>query len=164
MSFSKVEVLEKVNDSQLIQIGILSASALIAPIFSNQLITGSIVNATLFIAASTLSPNAALLICLLPSLIALGVGTLPAPLAPLLPGIMLSNVLLATSFIAANKLNYWPRMIISSLIKFLFLFAFSSLFTNIVSSGLIVMMSWPQLITALMGGILAYGTLKFIKK
>lgn len=164
MGFSKEEVLEKINAKELAQVGILSAAALAAPLLSNQLITGSIVNATLFIAASTLSPNAALLICLLPSLIALGVGTLPAPLAPLLPAIMLSNVLLVTSFILANKLNYWPRMIISSLIKFSFLFAFSSLFANLISSGLRVMMSWPQLITALMGGVLAYGVLKFRKK
>ena len=164
MGFSKEEVLEKINTSQLVQFGVLSASALVAPVFSNQLITGSIVNATLFIAASTLSVNGALMICLLPSLIALGVGTLPSALSPLLPAIMLSNVFLVILFILTNKSNYWTRIIVSSFIKFIFLFGFSSLFTNLVSSKMIVMMGWPQLITALCGGTLAYGVLKFIRK
>lgn len=157
----KEYILGRVNIATAIQFLVLATVAVTAPLFSNQLITGSLVNATLFIAASTLSIEGAILICLLPSLIALGVGTLPIVLAPLLPLIMISNILLVLIFVSFKKSNYWSRMVIASISKFIFLFGLSSLvmnllFQNSLASKFMIMMSWPQLVTALIGGSLAY--------
>ncbi len=47
------------------------AIAVLSPYFGNQLITGSIINALLFISASVLGLEAAFLLCLIPSLISI---------------------------------------------------------------------------------------------
>ena len=50
----------------------------------------------------------------------------------------------------------------ASLLKFAFLFAITSYFLK-VSSPLLVMMHWPQLFTALAGGLIAVGIMKILK-
>ncbi len=69
----------------------LTSVITIAPLFHFQPVTGPIVNAILFIAVSLLGIEYALLIGLIPSVIALSTGLLPAILAPMIPFIMLSN-------------------------------------------------------------------------
>lgn len=165
----KQNILSKVNVTTAIQFSVLATVAVSAPLFQNQLISGSLVNATLFIAASTLNIEGAILICLLPSLIALGVGTLPLALAPLLPYIMISNILLVITYIYLKNLNYWFKIITASILKFIFLFSISSLVVNllfpkILATNLLIMMSWPQLLTALIGGGLAYSVVRNNKK
>ncbi|PIR92822.1 hypothetical protein COT99_04115 [Candidatus Falkowbacteria bacterium CG10_big_fil_rev_8_21_14_0_10_43_10] len=65
--------------------------------------------------------------------------------------------------------NFWSGMIMASLLKFAFLFSASSLVINLllkkeIAAQVAAMMSWPQLLTALTGGLIALAFLKGIKK
>ncbi len=156
----KIITLNKINLQIIYKFIALLSVVFIAPFFHNQIITGTIVNASLFIAVTTINPIGAILIGLLPSTVALFTGTLPIFLVPMLPIIMLSNVLLILIFNYTKKLNYWTSISISGLTKFLFLFFSSSL---ILTSDLTIINSSfgiIQLITTLFGGTLAYFLIK----
>jgi hypothetical protein len=142
--------------------------AVIAPMFAHQLITGSLVNATLFIATGLLGVRAGVLVGMFPSIVALSLGTLPAPLAPMLPFIVLSNALLVSVFALFSK-RYWRAMVLASGVKYAFLFLASSVIVGLLPQQewmrlVAVMMSWPQLVTALVGGCLAFVVLKTLRK
>ncbi len=153
----------------LIKFIVLMALATLAPLFQEQAVTGSIVNATLFISTALLGIKAGILIGLIPSLIALSVGILPLVLAPIIPFIMLGNGILVTVFSYFKEKNYWLAVVGASLLKFIFLFSVSSIIINFFLKGEIaskaaIMMSWPQFFTALSGGLIAFLFLKSIKK
>ena len=102
----------------------------------------------------------------IPSVIALSVGTLPAPLAPMVPYIMLSNAILIFAFDAVRKKNYWAAVAVASLLKFAFLFATSSVVIGLLlkqelAMSVSAMMSYPQLLTALLGGVLAFAFIRY---
>lgn len=142
--------------------------AYFAPFLKQQLVTGTIVNATLFITVSLLGTRAGIIMAMIPSLIALAVGTLPTPLAPMLPFIMLSNIFLVLIFKVLEK-KYFLAITIASTLKFAFLFLSSSIIINLLlknelAQSIIIMMSWPQFITALLGGLLAYLFLRYFPK
>ena len=144
---------------------ILLTIATIVPLFHFQPITGPIVNAVLFIAVSLLGIQNAIFIGLIPSLIALSTGLLPAVLAPMVPFIMLGNAILIVVFGYLKRKNFWLGVVSASVLKFLFLFSTSSIVINLllkkeVASKVAAMLSWPQLATALTGGIIAYLFLK----
>jgi len=141
----------------LIKFALLLSISITAPLLHNQIITGSLVNAALFIGTATVGVFGASLICLLPSIFALASGTLPAALAPFIPFIMASNIILVAVFFYLKKYNYWLRIIIASCLKFLFLFFASLSIINFSTS----MFSWIQFLTALIGGTMAYFILKF---
>ena len=160
MNQIKTLVINKEKIFVLSQFIILIGIATAAPLFHSQPITGSIVNATLFIAVVLLGVKSAILIGLVPSLIALSTGLLSPVLAPMIPFIMTGNAVLILVFNYLRNKNYWLAIISASFIKFLLLFSFS----REISSAIAVMMSWPQLLTALSGGLIAYLFLKAVKK
>lgn len=147
------------------------AIAIIAPYFGNQLITGSIVNALLFISASVLGLEAAFLLCLIPSLISIYTGLLPLVLAPIIPFIMTGNAILVLIFYrrrtSANG-RFWSSAILAAFVKFAFIFATGMILVNSVLHGIaksvLLMISWPQLATAIAGACIAFLFLKIIKK
>jgi hypothetical protein len=135
----------------------------------SQPITGSLVNAILFIATTFLGIETAIMIGLIPSVIALSFGLLPVILAPMVPFIMISNALLVIIFGLFQKRNYWLAVISASLIKFIFLFSTSSVVIGLlikkeIAAKVAAMMSWPQLFTALSGGIIAWLIIKAARK
>ncbi len=141
----------------------------LAPLAGNQYVTGPLVNATLFLSAALLGPQAAVMVGLFPSLIALSVGLLPAVLAPMVPFIMTANALLIASFSLLRKRNSWLAAISASFLKFLFLSASSFAVLELISKKEIaqkaaLMMSWPQLLTALLGAAIACFILKISGK
>lgn len=143
--------------------------AVIVPLFHNQMATGPIINAVFFVAVMMVGVEKALFISLIPSVIALSIGLLPIILAPMIPFIMIGNVILISGFNFLKDKNYWLAVILSSFLKFIFLYASSFIVVNLImkkeiASSISSMMSWPQLITALLGGFLAYIFLKIIKK
>ena len=153
----------------LIQFVVLVGVATIAPLFGQQAITGSIVNAVLFTTVAVLGLPAAILAGLAPSLIAISVGLLPSILAPMIPFIMTGNIILILIFNYLKNRNYWLGMISASIFKFLFLFGTSSIIANLIlkkeiAQKVIIMMGLPQLLTALAGGLIAYLFLKSIKR
>jgi hypothetical protein len=148
---------------------ILIGIATFAPVLHYQPITGPLVNATLFIAAAYLGPQTAILVGLFPSLIALSTGLLPAPLAPMIPFIMFGNAILIITATSLGSKNYWLKIAFASSLKFLFLFGTSFIVINFITETQIaqnvaLLMSWPQLVTALAGGVIAYPVIKLLKK
>ncbi|MFH1890757.1 MAG: iron hydrogenase [Candidatus Kuenenbacteria bacterium] len=179
--------LAKVNISYAVKFIILLTLATGAPLlgFHSQWITGPIVNMALVLSVYILGIRGALLIGLLPSTIALGTGLLPAVLAPMIPFIIIANTLLVftldyfanqstiyNSQPATHNLQpriYWASLIVASGLKYLFLFSTSSIVAGLLlkqalAAQVAILMSWPQFFTALIGGILAWGILKIVKK
>lgn len=150
----------------LLKFFVLISIATLAPLAQNQFITGTVVNATLFVSTALLGVQVGILIGLFPSLIALSVGLLPFVLAPMIPFIIIGNLLLVMTFGRLEGKNYLMRIVLASVLKFGFLFAMSFFVVDIimkseVASKVAVMLSWPQLVTALAGGVVS---LIFIKK
>ena len=150
--------LEKISALAMIKFGTLLLIVSLAPLINHQLITGTIINATLFITVIILGIYPALFITFIPSLIALMSGLLPIIMAPMIPFIVISNIIMVLIF-NRLKLNYWIKITSASLLKFVFLSFVTYYFTMSVmeiNPAIISMMSWPQLFTALSGGLLAY--------
>jgi hypothetical protein len=142
-------------------VALFAISAVVPFFIHQQAITGPIVNAVLFISASLLGSQSAILIGLFPSLIALSTGLLPVALAPIIPFIMVGNIILVLVFSKLKNKNFWLAILSASFLKFLFLFASSSIVINLISQNAIakqvaLAMSWSQLATAFAGGIIAY--------
>lgn len=143
--------------------------SVISPFLHFQAVTGTVVNAVLIITAVILGKREAVTIGIFPSLISIVAGFLSPVAIPLIPFIVIGNALMIFLFSFLYKESYWKGMISGSLLKFSFLylsgvflldFFKGNNFDNIVSA----MFSWQQLLTALSGGIVAYATLKILKK
>lgn len=148
-------------------VGLLSV-AMIVPLFHQQMITGPIVNATLFVATAVLGVSGGILVGLIPSVVALSAGLLPPVLAPMVPFIMIGNTMMVVAFYFLKDKNYWQGMVLGSVLKFVFLYSTSAVVINLllqkeVAAQVSLMMSWPQLLTALLGGCLAYVFIKWVK-
>lgn len=165
---TKILALSKNQIISIAQFGALLAAAILAPLLHNQLITGSIVNAVLFLATALLGWPSAVAIGALPSLIAAVSGTLPAPLIPMIPFIITGNALLIVVFFLLKNKNYFLGAGLASVLKFLFLYStsatlFQFLLPQKLAPQMAMMMSWPQLYTALLGGLIAFVFLRFYK-
>jgi len=139
---------------------LLIAIAAAAPVLKNQVITGVIVNATLFIGAYYLSTSQALLLGILPGSMALAFGLLPPVLAPMLPFIIIGNSILVLSFSYLRKFNFWVGGAVSAILKFAFLYGMSFIVTGLIINQQVAasaseMMGLIQLVTALLGFIVA---------
>lgn len=132
-----------------------------APLIGNQIITGTIINASLLIAVILLGMRGAILLSLLPSLVSLSFGLLPMVMALMVPFIIMGNIALVYVFNLLREKNFFLGLIPAALVKFSFLFLISNFVISFfikqtVTDKIVVMMSYPQLITALMGGVVAY--------
>lgn len=167
---TQTEVLTRVNWRSITWFIGLMAMAIVLPRFiHNQFITGPIVNATLFLGTYYLGNGPAILVGLVPSVVALSSGLLPLPLAPMVPFIMISNAILIIVFNWARKINFGAGVIVSSLAKYLFLYLTASFVISkimpatLASKATLVMMAWPQLVTALIGALITFGIIKVLK-
>lgn len=154
---------------QLIQFSALLVFSIFAPLLKMQSLTGPLVNATLFLSTVLLGVRQGILIGSVSSSVALSIGLLPIFLSPMIPFIIISNMLLVLVFDYLRRKNYWLGVVSASLSKFLFLFLTSSAVINfLVKEEMIIklasIMGVPQLFTALTGGVIAFGALKIIKK
>jgi hypothetical protein len=150
----------------------LAIVAIFLPFFIHlQWITGPVVNAVLILAVFLLGIRSALFIALIPSVIALSSGLLPTPLAPMVPFIMLGNAVLVicVDWFARNYQNkvkgYWAGVSMGALLKFALLFYASDVVIGLLAKQELAvkvaqMMSWPQFVTAVAGGVLAWGFLR----
>lgn len=167
----RTRVWERVKVGEIVWfVGLMAIVAIIPHYVHNQFITGPIVNTTLFIGTVILGSGSAMLIGLVPSVVALASGLLPASLAPMVPFIMISNAVLVWSFGYLRKINYWAGVAGGTLLKYLFLYATSTIVVSMIANKSIsakaaaTMLAWPQIVTALVGGVIAYGILKMLKK
>ena len=116
----KAITLEKISAHTMVKFGTLLFIVSLAPVINHQLITGTIVNATLFVSVMIFGVYPALFIAFVPGLIALVSGLLPMVMAPIIPFIVISNIILVLTF-NTMKFNYWIKVISASFLKFLFL-------------------------------------------
>lgn len=175
MDYLKENVLTRVNTKALTQFLILGSVAIFLPfVLHVQLITGPIVNAILILTLFLCGIRSAVTLALVPSLMALAGGLLPAILAPVVPFIMISNLILIFSVeylykkFEQVKNGYWIGLVAGAGLKWSFLFLTTGLISNLlIKQELAIkvaeMMSWPQLATAIAGGIIAFGILKPLK-
>ena len=169
----KVKILTQINWQYLVRFGILLGVAVGVPMIGHsQWITGPIVNATLIAAVFVVGIRGALLIGMLPSVIALGGGLLPAPLAPMVPFIIIGNAILILLIDWSRRIdirnNYWFGLLVGAGLKYLFLFLSSGVVVRLLlqqslATKVAQMMSWPQFVTAVVGGVVAWGILKVIR-
>lgn len=143
--------------------------SVMAPFVGSQPITGTIVNAVLIVAAVILGKKEAITIGTFPSLMSVVTGLLIPAVVPLIPFIILSNIILILAFDIFRRKNYWKGVIYGSIAKFVSLSISGIILVkffewNSMSKIIAMMFSWQQLITAISGGIVAYGMLKILKK
>lgn len=153
----------------IIQFTLIIGMMLLASMIKNQFITGTIVNALFLIATVLLGLRQAIVIAFIPSMISYFTGLLPAPLGAFIPFIITGNIVLISIFYLIKNKNIFLSFACASVAKFAFLFLSSSyLYQWIIgkqlSANILLMMSWPQLVTAILGSILAFLFLTFLKK
>lgn len=166
---------------KLVRASLLLAIAIIIQILGknipeiNQFLVGPIVNAILIITAFVCGTWWGVGVGVLTPVIAWLVGQLPGPMAPFIPFIMIGNALFVIFFGILKNQQKWGKyigLILGSFVKFLFLsFSAAKLITvfNIglpqkIASKLVIMMGIPQLITALIGSIIALVLIKTLTK
>lgn len=151
-----------------LQLGIFISLTIMAPFFGNQFLTGSIVNALLFISATIMGVEYAILLCLIPSLVSIYTGFLPFILAPFIPFIMIGNILLVLVYSFLKQKGFWIGAIFASFVKFIFIGVSGLIMTNSILSGVtknvVTIISWPQLATAISGACIAYLFLKIVRR
>jgi hypothetical protein len=99
-----------------------------------------------------------------PSIIALSTGILAPVMVPMIPFIIFGNTLLVLAFDAGRK-NIVLGSVTAAVLKFGFLFVTSNIVASLVvnqqvANKVLLIMSWPQLVTALAGAALAFGFLR----
>ncbi len=133
-----------------------------------QLITGPLVNAILFLTVIFCGIRSGYLLSFVPSAFALLAGILPFMLAPLVPFIVISNVILVGVFDKLRQRGFWVAAISAAVLKFLFLFAsaqfLSRFFDKMWAQKALMMFSYPQLYTAIAGAFVAFLVLKLVPK
>lgn len=155
----------------LTRTSVLLALALVFQIGFTQFaqpVVGPLVNMTLLIAAVVVGSLPAIVIGCLTPLMAFVLGIMP--LLPLVPFIMLGNMLLILSFNlirrALPKYGEIYGVIVAALLKFAFLAVsiryLVTFFMEKVPPKIIAAFSLPQLYTALIGGFLAIIIVKYL--
>ncbi len=165
---NKIIALKKVLTFEMACFTVLFSGVLFAPLVGVQAITGPLVNAALFLAVIFTGVQGAILIAFFPSVVAFASGLLPVVMAPMIPFIITGNVILVLVFNHFQK-SFWQGVVVASFSKFLFLSLSFFIVVNLIaneafSRQAIVMMSWPQLATALVGGLIAYVVLGFFRE
>lgn len=168
MEKTKIAILENAY-AQAAAIALLVTVGAIAPFAHNQLVTGTIVNATLFLSVLFFGFRKAAVVAIAPSMITFAIGLFPAAMAFFIPYIIMSNLLLMGMCASAAKLPHAFRIALAAGAKFALLFSMSHLFVigfmgQSASSAFATAMSFPQLITALLGGLIAMGAAKLLQK
>lgn len=141
----------------------------------SQFLVGPVVNALLILACCICGLWYGVLVGALTPLLAWLVGQLAAPFGPFIPFIMIGNALFIIVFNIFNSkqgLRTYIGVILGAIIKFGFLFFSASKLVKLfalnlpekVANKLIIAMGIPQLITALIGGILAIFIYKLLVK
>ncbi|MDO8668444.1 MAG: ECF transporter S component [bacterium] len=176
MEIIKEQTLEKVNVQSMTRFVALAGVAMFLPFFIHlQWISGPIVNALLILILFLVGIRSALVVALVPSLMALAGGLLPAVLSPVVPFIMISNAIFVLSvdriydWSKDSSRGYWIGVLVGAILKFLFLYISVSFIAKLlIKQELAVkvaqMMSWPQLATAVLGGMIAWVILKWLKR
>lgn len=128
-------------------------------------IVGPLVNACLIIAAAVVGFSGGCTIAVLAPAGAYLTGA-AIPL-PFLPFVAVGNAILVAGFCLLRK-NQWAGLAVGAVAKFLFLWGSVVLFLSLrnkpLAGAMLFTFSWPQLVTAIVGGMIALGVLAAIRK
>jgi hypothetical protein len=152
-------------------LGLIGLGVLIPQLGLPQAITGPLVNALLILTVETAGIGPAVLVGLTTPLSALAHGVLPLPLMVMIPFIGIANAVLSTIYGALRTRSRWLALAAGAVLKFAWLYGVTSWLIayplQIAISGaaqpvalppaLVSMMQWPQLVTALAGGLIFSG-------
>lgn len=176
MEYLKIKTMEGVDTRAIATFLGFAGVATMMPFYIHlQWLTGPLVNAILIIVLFLVGIRSALVLCLVPSLMALAGGLLPVVLAPVVPFIMISNTLLVLTVdwfylnIKDNARGYWYGVILGAALKFAFLYLSVAYIGRLLvkqelTAKVAQMMSWPQFATAVVGGLIAWFVLKWLKR
>lgn len=138
---------------------------------NNNFIVGPLVNMCLILAVISAGLWGGVAIAVLSPLVSLINNHAPvaAALLPFTPFIVLANVILVVTFYLLYNRNKYVGVVAAALLKFGFLLGAINIFLNVFSfpkfaAKLLVLFSWPQLITALIGGFIALPILARLQK
>jgi TRAP-type C4-dicarboxylate transport system permease small subunit len=130
---------------------------------ANQFIVGPLVNACLLVAAAFIGLGGGAVVSILSPFGAILTGAaIPLPFAPIIAVGNFILVLLYVIFMKKQVLGIAS----GAVLKFLFLWGGVSLFINLMNvpakkaAALVASFSWPQLVTALAGGVIALIVIK----
>ena len=158
--------------------GLLLSAALVIPAFGwPQAITGTLVNALLLLTVELLGVGPAIALGTLTPLGGLMHGVLPLPMAVMIPFIMLGNATLVALYGALRGRNRYLALGVAAGAKCAVLYAAVTALALrplaltvggaakpvAMPPALIAMMAWPQLVTALAGGLLVLALLRLRK-
>ncbi|MGI6128494.1 MAG: hypothetical protein ACOYEO_00190 [bacterium] len=130
-------------------------------------VVGSLVNATLIVAAGTVGILGGVIISVVAPIVAFLQGHL-APILPLIPIVATGNAIIVIFYALIQKRGSGLGVIVGSLSKSGFLFVAVRVLFRVVTlnppviQALSFSFSWPQLVTALIGGWLATAVLSLI--
>ena len=151
---------------------VLPAGFVIAgPFTGKQLLTGSLVNLVLFVFTAVAGTWSGVIIGLCSAVLArlIGIG----PILPVVPVVAGGNAVLCLLFGLLRKQPRWPGLLTVALpaaVKCGFLWLLVPAVIRAVglpdkqAAALSVMFSWPQAVTALLGGLLALAILPRLQK
>jgi len=152
-------------------VALMGAGLLISNLGMPQWITGPLVNSLLILTVLWLGVSQAIFVGMVTPLGAVISGVLPLPLLVMIPFIAMSNAILVSVFGNLRHTNQWAALAVGAVAKAAFLFiAVTVLVAHplslviagqgqavVVPASIVNMMSWPQLLTALTGGMIALG-------
>ncbi|MEI8361317.1 MAG: hypothetical protein WCG01_04265 [bacterium] len=175
MALTQERLLEKVNTSDMTWLlGLVGIATFLPFVIHLQLLTGPIINAILIITLIVLGVRSALVVALIPSIMALAGGLLPLVLAPTVPFIMLSNVIMILVLDYIYNLNlslkgFGLGILVGAFFKSLFLYVLATFVMGLINNPVATSMvpklfGILQFVTALAGGLIAFGFLKFVKR
>jgi len=136
-----------------------AAAGVIPSLGLRQEITGPLVNAMLLLAVGAVGVPSAMALGALPSIIAIGRGTHPLPLLPMVPFIVLGNAAFVGAFGMLRGRNFALAAGVASVAK-LAVLSLTAAYVVHLPDPLAAMMGLPQLYTALAGAFIAYGVEK----
>ncbi len=131
--------------------------SIVAVLFKNQIVVGSIVNFILLMATFRLGLRYSIIVALFPSLISIAVSSLPLFLAPVVPFIITSNIILVSLFSFIRQKNIKLALVVGGFSKVLFLFVsaffmFKIFLIDLSNSFVFTTFGLLQVITLVIGG------------
>lgn len=151
--------------------GLMVLGVLIPSLGMPQPITGPLVNALLILSVGTVGVGPAIMVGMMTPLSAVLHAVLPLPLMVMIPFIALGNAALVTVYGALRSRSRGLALVVAAVAKFALLHAAVTWLVvrplSVIVAGtpelvtlpaaMINMMSWPQVATALAGGLVALG-------
>jgi hypothetical protein len=130
-------------------------------------VVGSLVNAALVVAAGVVGIGGGVIISVVAPIVAFLQGHLP-PIPPMIPIVAAGNAAIVVGFALLRKRSPYLGVVVGSVFKAVFLYAAVRLLFGLITlkppiiKALSFSFSWPQLVTALIGGVLAVQVLKLL--